>query len=118
MDIKSYIKENFFLPLFVHGKPNKSRKELRNVFAYKGEFSTNERNNFYDEAYGEILFDLFIQWVQSPVDEADTREHLYRQALALGSVKEKMINYEMFGKNLAFLDTEPENEDEEDNATG
>ena len=114
MDIKTYIKENFFLPLFVHGKPNKSRKELKNVFAYKGEFARTERDAFYDEAYGEILFDLFIQWVQSPVDEAEHREHLYRQALALGSVKEKMINYEMFGKNLAYLDPEPE-EDEEEN---
>jgi len=114
VDIKAYVKENFFLPLFVHGKPNKSRKELKNVFAYKGEFARKERDSFYDEAYGEILFDLFIQWVQSPVDEADTREHLYRQALALGSVKEKMINYEMFGKNLAFLDPEDEEDDNDD----
>ena len=115
MDIKNYVKENFFLPLFTNGKPNKSKKEYKNLFSYKGEFASKERGVFFDEAYGEILFDMFVQWVQSPVDDVSGREHLYRQALAIGSVKEKMINYETFGRNAMFLDTDEEEEDEEDN---
>ena len=103
MDI-NYIKDNFFLPLFTNNKPNKTRKEYKNYFSYKGEFAKKERDTFFDEAYGEIIFDLFTTWIQSNVDEKDLREHLYRQALAIGSVKEKMINYETFGKNAAFLD--------------
>ena len=109
-----YIKDYFFTPSLVDGKPRKSDKHYRNIFTYKGEMASKEREIFFNEAYGEILFDLFLQWVKSPVGEAEEREHLYRQALALGSVKEKLIGYEMFGKNAALLQVE-DDEEEEDN---
>jgi len=114
VDIKEYLKENFFIPLFTNGKPNKSKKHYHNIFSYKGEFASKERDEFFDGAYGEILFDLFLRWVQSPVEDQEMREHMYRQALALGSVKEKMINYETYGKNAKFLGLEEEEEDNDE----
>lgn len=114
MDVKTYLKENFFLPFFTDGKPKKSRKEYSNIFAYKGEFAKREREEFFNEAYGEILFDLFLQWVQTGVEEKELREHIYHTTLGLGSVKEKLLAYEMFGKNLAYLEPEEEDEEEDD----
>lgn len=90
-----------------------------NIFAYKGEHAQKERAEFFDEAYGEILFDLFLSWAQSNPDNINEREHLYRTALALGSVKEKLVGYELYGKNLPYLYESREaeqTEDEEDDS--
>ena len=70
-----------------------------------------ERDEFFDEVYGEVLVDLFIEWLKTEPHETKSREFLYSSAMALGSVKEKMINFEMYGKNIPHL---MEDEDERD----
>lgn len=123
--IGQYLREYFFKPVYTHNKPRRSEKHMVNIFAYKGAHAATERAEFFDEAYGEILFDLFIAWTNTDPSNEKEREHLYRTVLALGSVKEKLIGYETYGKNLPYLyesreaeeADEAEEEDEENGET-
>ena len=49
------------------------------------------------------LVDFFIEWLKTEPHETKSREFLYSSALALGSVKEKMMSFEMYGKNVPHL---------------
>lgn len=69
----------------------------------KSEFSSRERESFFNDAYGEVLVDLFIEWLKTDPHETKSREFLYNTALALGSVKEKLISIETYGKNIPIL---------------
>ena len=69
----------------------------------KGHFAARERDEFFDEVYGEVLVDFFIEWLKTEPHETKSREFLYSSALALGSVKEKMMSFEMYGKNVPHL---------------
>jgi len=66
-------------------------------------FSQQHREEFFTDAYGEILVDLFLQWLSTEPHENKSRDHLYHCAMALGSVKEKMIQFETYGKNIQNL---------------
>ena len=67
------------------------------------EFSSRERETFFDNAYGELLVEYFINWLQTEPHENKTREFIYNSALALGDVKSKMIAYETLGKNIPIM---------------
>lgn len=76
----------------------------------RAEFSSRERENFFDGVYGELLVEYFINWLKTDPHEIKTREFIYNSALALGDVKQRMVNYEMYGKNVPHLDaTEEDN---------
>ena len=77
--------------------------ELARQAHVKGHFAVKEREDFFDEVYGEVLVDYFLEWLKTESHETKTREFLYSSAMALGSVKEKMINFEMYGKNIPHL---------------
>ena len=77
--------------------------ELARQAHVKGHFAAKEREDFFDEVYGEVLVDYFLEWLRTESHETKTREFLYSSAMALGSVKEKMINFEMYGKNIPHL---------------
>ena len=70
----------------------------------KAEFSSREREEFFEDAYGEILVEYFINWLKTEPHETKTREFIYNSALSLGDVKQKMINYETYGKNIPFME--------------
>ena len=70
----------------------------------RGEFANREREAFFNGAYGEILSDLFVKWLQTQHHERETREYLYATAMALGSVKEKLIQIETFGRNVPMIE--------------
>lgn len=116
--IGQYLRDYYFKPQFTDHKPRKSKQHMINVFTYKGEFASKERSEFFDEAYGEILFDIFMAWCNTQTSDVNEREHLYRTVLALGSVKEKMVGYETFGKNIPYLYESREAETEEDETNG
>ena len=84
-------------------------EELARRAHVQGKFAARERDEFFDEAYGDILVDLFLQWLKTEPHETKSREFLYATAMALGSVKEKMINIETYGKNVPIM---KENESE------
>ena len=70
----------------------------------KAEFSSRERETFFEDAYGELLVEYFINWLSTDPHEQKTREFIYNSALALGDVKSKMIGYETYGKNIPFME--------------
>ena len=69
----------------------------------KAQFVQREREQFFGEAYGEILADLFVQWLKSEPHATKEREYLYSTAMALGSVKEKLVGIETYGANMAYV---------------
>ena len=75
----------------------------------RAEFSSRQREEFFDDAYGELLVEYFINWLKTDPHEVKTREFIYNSALALGDVKHKLINYETYGKNVPHLNTEDNN---------
>ena len=70
----------------------------------RAEFSSRQREEFFEDAYGELLVEYFINWLKTDPHENKTREFIYNSALALGDVKQKLINYETFGKNVPHLE--------------
>lgn len=70
----------------------------------KAVFSKKEREEFFTEAYSEILIDLFKQWLGTEPHCSKEREYLYHTAMALGSVKEQLIKIENFGYNAEFIE--------------
>lgn len=70
----------------------------------KATFASMEKETFFNDAYGEILSDLFTQWLKTASHEKEYREYLYATAMALGSVKEKLIQIETYGKNVPHIE--------------
>ena len=70
----------------------------------KAEFSSRERETFFEDAYGELLVEYFIQWLKTDPHENKTREFIYNSALALGDVKQKLIGYETHGANVRYME--------------
>jgi hypothetical protein len=117
-DILEYLKDNFFKPNFVDGKPMKAREYYQNLFKEKGRMSTENRTQFFNEAYGEILFDLFLRWCQTELHEKELREALYQNTLALGSIKVKLQEYENYANNIEYIEKSRGLTDEEDEEDG
>ena len=86
-----------------HGHHKVHPDELARQAHTKGTFATQEREQFFDEVYGEVLVDFFLEWLKTESHETKSREFLYSSAMALGSVKAKMISYEMYGKNVPHI---------------
>ena len=70
----------------------------------KAEFSSRERETFFEDVYGELLVEYFINWLKTEPHETKTREFIYNSALALGDVKQKMIGYEIYGRNIPHIE--------------
>ena len=88
------------------GRPKITPEGLSREAHLKGLFASRERTEFFDEAYGDILVDIFLTWLKTDPHENKTREYLYSTAMALGSVKEKLIAIETRGKNEEFFNQE------------
>lgn len=93
---------------------NEGQEALR-----KSQFANLEREQFFNDAYADILSDLFVQWLKTNHHEKETREYLYATAMALGSVKERLRNIEQYGKNVPFIaeHTPPDTTEEDEYAT-
>ena len=74
------------------------------VALVRSEFANQQREGFFNEAYSDILSDIFVKWLGTAHHEKETREYLYATAMALGSVKEKLIQIETFGKNIPYIE--------------
>ena len=69
----------------------------------RAEFSSRLQEDFFNEAYGELLVDYFLQFLGSEPHENKKREFIYAACLGLGDVKSKLTQYEMYGKNVPHL---------------
>ena len=77
----------------------------------KAEFSSRERETFFEDAFGELMVEYYINWLKTDPHEVKTREFIYNSALALGvHVKQKLISYETYGRNIPFMEQEDNNE--------
>jgi len=74
----------------------------------RAQFVQREREQFFGEAYGDILADLFVAWLKSEPHATKEREFLYSSAMALGSIKEKLVAIEMYGNNQKFINAKVE----------
>lgn len=70
----------------------------------KAEFASRERNEFFDDAYGELLVTYFMLWLKTEPHESKAREFIYNSALALGDVRQKLVEYETLGKNIKYME--------------
>ena len=68
------------------------------------EFSSRQREDFFNAAYGDILVEYFIKWLQTEPHENKSREFLYAAAMGLGDVKAKLIAIETYGKNIPHIE--------------
>jgi len=78
----------------------------------RAQFVQREREQFFGEAYSEILSDLFVTWLKTEPHAQKEREFLYHTAMALGSVKEKLVGIEMYGNNVKFMAQQNKNAQE------
>lgn len=76
----------------------------------KATFASQEREQFFDDAYGELLVTYFMHWLQTDPHETKTREFIYNSALALGDVRQKLVEYETFGKNIQYIEDNKDGE--------
>ena len=67
------------------------------------EFSSREREYFFNNAYGDLLVDYFVEWLKTAPHEIKHREFIYNSALALGDVKSRLIQAEQLGKNIPHM---------------
>lgn len=109
-DTKTKMRERFFLPL-KKGEMEERKSHYQAILAHRGQVANREREAFFDEAYAEIMLDLFMRWCQTDLHEYQLRESLYQNVLALGAVKSKLAEYDMYSRNAPFL---MENDEEED----
>jgi hypothetical protein len=71
------------------------------VALQRAEFTNIQREQFFNEAFQDILVKLFEKWLKSEPHAVKEREFLYHTALALGQVKHQLIEYDTFGANAA-----------------
>lgn len=115
-DTKQQMRERFFFVL-KEGEQQNRKPHLQQIFAHRGEVANRERTAFFDEAYAEIMLDLFMRWCQTELGEVSLRESLYQNVLALGAVRNKLVEYDQYGRNAPFLMENDEDEDESEDET-
>ena len=76
-------------------------------------FAKKERDEFFTEAYSDILVDLFTQWLITEPHCNKEREYLYHIAMGLGSVKERLLKIETFGFNQEQMEVNRSQEGDE-----
>jgi len=70
------------------------------VALMRATFADKVHEQFFHDAFVEILSDLFAAWIKTEPHAQKEREYLYHSALALGSVKEQLIKWSMYGNNV------------------
>lgn len=72
----------------------------------RAQFASREREEFLNGAYGELLTDYFLEFCNTEPHETKKREFIYSCILSLGDVKQKLVQYEMYGKNVTTMERE------------
>jgi len=72
----------------------------------RGSFADQMKEQFFDAAFGEVLSDIFMAWLKTEAHCVKEREFLYATAMALGSVKGKLIDFSNLGRNTQYLQSQ------------
>ncbi len=76
-------------------------------------FAEKIKEEFFQDAYEDILLSLFEQWLKTEPHAQKEREYLYHCALALGSVKAQLIQFETYGANAQYFKKNQEGSQED-----
>ena len=68
------------------------------------EFSSRMKEGFFNEAFGELMVDYYIKFMETDPHEHKSREFIYSCVLALGDVKGRLTQYETYGKNVPIME--------------
>ena len=68
------------------------------------EFSSRMKEEFFNEAFGELMVDYYIKFMETDPHEHKSREFIYSCVLALGDVKNRLTQYETYGKNVPVME--------------
>lgn len=96
-DFRKHVKDRY------PSKPPVNQQGFDQGIVTRGTFAQQERELFFNEAFGDILADLFVAWCKTEAHCVKEREYLYSTAVALGSLKGKLIDYTNLGKNTQFM---------------
>jgi hypothetical protein len=82
----------------------------------RGRFAAQEREEFFNDAFTDILTEMFETWLKTEPHCQKEREFIYHSAMALGEVKRALIRAETLGKNAQYIQTpqeegKPENDE-------
>lgn len=91
-------------------KGDKDRNDRHAI--HLGEFSNKEQTEFFNEAYGDILFDYFKSWLLTTHDDKEQREYLYSCAMALGSLREKLAGMSYLANNIRYQNSQKDTNSE------
>lgn len=80
----------------------------------RGSFATKEREEFFNEAFTDILTEMFTAWLKTEPHCQKEREFIYHSAMALGEVKKCLLAMETRGKNVKFIQTPQEDEEDKE----
>ena len=70
----------------------------------RAEFTDRVKEEFFNEAFGELMFDYYIKFMETEPHEHKSREFIYSCVLALGDVKSRLTQYETYGKNVPIME--------------
>ena len=70
----------------------------------KAEFADRMKEEFFNEAFGELMVDYYIKFMETEPHEHKSREFIYSCVLALGDVKNRLAQYETYGKNVPIME--------------
>lgn len=70
----------------------------------KAEFSDRMKEEFFNEAFGELMMDYYLRFMGTEPHEHKSREFIYSCVLALGDVKQRLTQYETYGANVKIME--------------
>ena len=107
------MKEKHFDTRTKNGKPLVNPENYQFKDITNGAFSSRERDEFFNEVYGDILYDYFVAWVSTSAEDTKQREFLYSACMSLGSIKAKMVAYETKAENIQYMNNNKESDNDE-----
>lgn len=83
--------------------PEEALHRVGQTALLNGTTSQRFRAEFFDQVFIDVLSSYFQAWLTSAPEEVKKREYLYQSAMALGSVKETLLNMENLGRNITTM---------------
>jgi hypothetical protein len=82
----------------------------------RAHFAETVREQFFHDAYVDIIAGYFRAWLETPQHAQKEREYLYHCAMAMGSVKNELIKWSTYGKNVAAQQAVNQKEEQDESS--
>ena len=70
----------------------------------RAEFSSRMKEEFFNDAFGELMTDYYLKFMSTEPHEHKSREFIYSCVLALDDVKQRLTQYETYGANVPIME--------------